>query len=83
MKEIEKNIIDIEQQVKESLEKKFSEWIEAKVIYGTDPQIPTIAYIGIIDAIMVELVYTNSLKKVEDRLEASWKVFWRGISLER
>ncbi|MFL0361778.1 TetR/AcrR family transcriptional regulator [Pseudobacillus sp. 179-B 2D1 NHS] len=83
LKEIEKNIIDIEQQVKESLEKKFSEWIEAKVIYGTDPQIPTIAYIGIIDAIMVELVYTNSLKKVEDRLEASWKVFWRGISLER
>jgi len=70
-KEIEQDIIDIEQQVKDSLEKKFSEWVEGKIIYGTDPQIPTIAYIGIIDAIMVELVYTNNPKKVEDRLEAS------------
>ncbi|GGD60326.1 TetR family transcriptional regulator [Paenibacillus nasutitermitis] len=78
---IEKEVVDIENKVQAILEIKFHEWIKADAIAPDSPKIPTLAFMGIIDSIMLELVYVNDEKRLKDKLEASWKVFWRGISL--
>lgn len=79
--EIGKDVADIDQKVQTELEKKFSEWINTKSIYGKDPRIPTLAFIGVVDTIMMELVYVNDPERLNEKLEALWAVFWRGISL--
>lgn len=78
--EIGQDVADIDQQIQAELEKKFSEWINTKSIYGQDPRIPTLAFIGVVDMIMMELVYMNDLKRLNEKFEALWAVFWRGIS---
>lgn len=79
-KAIEKEIIDIEEKVQAVLENKFQEWIDAKVIVEDVAKTPTFAFLGVVDSIMLELVYGNDEKRLKDKLEASWTVFWRGIS---
>lgn len=37
------------------------------------------AYVCLLDGLMVELLYAG-LNRFETRLNASWKVFWRGLS---
>ncbi|KAB2334431.1 TetR/AcrR family transcriptional regulator [Cytobacillus depressus] len=77
---IEKEVIDIEDKVQSILEGKFQDWIDAKVIIGDAAKTPTFAFLGVADSIMLELVYGNDEKRLKDKLEASWTVFWRGIS---
>lgn len=79
-KTIEKEVIDIEEKVQTILESKFQDWIDAKTIVGDTAKTPTFAFLGIVDSIMLELVYGNDEKRLKDKLEASWTVFWRGIS---
>ncbi|UVI33418.1 TetR/AcrR family transcriptional regulator [Paenibacillus spongiae] len=79
-KAIEKEVIDIEDKVQAILESKFHDWIDAKAIVGDSAKTPTLAFLGIVDSIMLELVYVNDEKRLKDKLEASWTVFWRGIS---
>ncbi|MCQ6562756.1 TetR/AcrR family transcriptional regulator [Paenibacillus mendelii] len=80
VKAIEKEVIDIEEKVQAILESKFHDWIDAKAIFGDSAKTPTLAFLGIVDSIMLELVYVNDEKRLKDKLEASWTVFWRGIS---
>lgn len=80
-KEIEREVIDIEEKMQKILERKFQGWINAKLIVGDAAMIPTFAFLGVVDSIMLELVYGNDEKRLKDKLEASWTVFWRGISL--
>ncbi|MEN1935891.1 TetR/AcrR family transcriptional regulator [Paenibacillus sp. 102] len=79
-KAIEKEVIDISEKVYVLLENKFQDWIDAKVIVGDIAKTPTLAFLGVIDSIILELVYGNDEKRLKDKLEASWAVFWRGIS---
>jgi AcrR family transcriptional regulator len=79
-KAIEKEVIDIEEKVQAMLESKFQDWIDAGVIVGDVAKTPTFAFLGVVDSIMQELVYGNDEKRLKDKLEASWTVFWRGIS---
>ncbi|MEC2075830.1 TetR/AcrR family transcriptional regulator [Metabacillus fastidiosus] len=81
-KAIEEEVIDIEEKVQAILESKFQDWINANLIVGDAVKIPTFAFLGVVDSIMVELVYVNDEKRLKDKLEASWTVFWRGISLQ-
>ncbi|MED4456102.1 TetR/AcrR family transcriptional regulator [Metabacillus fastidiosus] len=80
-KAIEEEVIDIEEKVQTILESKFQDWINANLIVGDAAKTPTFAFLGVVDSIMVELVYVNDEKRLKDKLEASWTVFWRGISL--
>lgn len=77
---IGEEVVDIETEIQGKLEKKFKDWIEAKAIYGEEAQTPTLAFLGIVDSIMLSLVYDNDEQRLEDKLEACWTVFWRGIS---
>lgn len=79
-KAIEEEVIDIEDKVQAILESKFDDWIEANAIVVDSARTPTLAFLGIVDSIMLELVYGNDKKRLRDKLEASWTVFWRGIS---
>lgn len=79
-KEIEEEVIDIEEKVQAVLEKKFQAWINANTIVDDHPRTPTLAFLGVVDAILLELVYGNDEQRLKDKLEASWTVFWRGIS---
>ena len=79
-KAIEEEVIDIEEKVQAILESKFQDWIDAEVIVRDVAKTPTFAFLGVVDSIMLELVYGNDEKRLKDKLEASWTVFWRGIS---
>lgn len=79
-KAIEKEVIDIEEKVQAILESKFQDWIDAKVLVEDVAKTPTFAFLGIVDSTLLELVYGNDEKRLKDKLEASWTVFWRGIS---
>ncbi|CAH0306788.1 HTH-type transcriptional repressor AcnR [Peribacillus sp. Bi96] len=79
-KEVGKEVIDIEEKVQTILECKFQDWINAKLIVEDAAITPTYAFLGVVDSILVELVYGNDEKQLKDKLSASWKVFWRGIS---
>ncbi|UAL50576.1 MULTISPECIES: TetR/AcrR family transcriptional regulator [Metabacillus] len=81
-KAIEQEVIDIEEKVQTILEKKFQDWINAKLIIGDAAITPTFAFLGVVDSLMLELVYGNDEKRLKDKLAASWTVFWRGISLQ-
>ncbi|USK72177.1 TetR/AcrR family transcriptional regulator [Peribacillus asahii] len=78
-KAIEEEVIDIEEKVQAVLESKFQDWIDAEVIVRDVAKTPTFAFLGVVDSIMLELVYGNDEKRLKDKLEASWTVFWRGI----
>lgn len=79
-KAIDDEVIDTEKKIQIVLENKFQEWIDAKVIMEDAVIIPTLAFSGIVDSIMVELAYGNDEKRLNDKLNASWTVYWRGIS---
>ncbi|MCY9515224.1 TetR/AcrR family transcriptional regulator [Paenibacillus apiarius] len=80
-KAIEKEVIDIEEKVQAILESKFQDWIDADAIVGDAAKTPTFAFLGVVDSIMLELVYGgNDERRLKDKLAASWTVFWRGIS---
>ncbi|MFA1711154.1 TetR/AcrR family transcriptional regulator [Peribacillus frigoritolerans] len=79
-KEIGQEVIDIEEKVQAILECKFHDWINAKLIVEHEAITPTYAFLGVVDSILLELVYGNDEKRLKDKLAASWKVFWRGIS---
>ncbi|WP_260287691.1 TetR/AcrR family transcriptional regulator [Peribacillus aracenensis] len=81
-KEIEQEVIDIEEKVQAILECKFQDWINDKLIVEDAAITPTYAFLGVVDSILLELVYGNDEKRLKDKLAASWKVFWRGISQE-
>ncbi|MEY9867943.1 AcrR family transcriptional regulator [Peribacillus sp. B2I2] len=79
-KAIVEEVMDIEEKVQAILERKFQDWINAKLLVGDAAITPTYAFLGVVDSIMLELVYGNDEKRLKDKLAASWKVFWRGIS---
>ncbi|MGC4376585.1 TetR/AcrR family transcriptional regulator [Fictibacillus sp. Mic-4] len=78
-KAIEKEVVEIEEKVQAMLESKFQEWMDAEAIARDVAKTPTLAFLGVVDSILVELVYGNDEKRLKDKLEASWTVFWRGI----
>ncbi|MCR8644267.1 TetR/AcrR family transcriptional regulator [Paenibacillus sp. N1-5-1-14] len=79
-KAIDKEVLDTENKIQTVLESKFHQWIDSEIIIEEDALIPTLAFSGIVDSIMVELAYGNDEKRLHDKLNASWIVFWRGIS---
>ncbi|TCP31216.1 TetR family transcriptional regulator [Scopulibacillus darangshiensis] len=79
-KAIDKEVIDIEEKVQAILESKFQDWIDAKLIVGDTAKMPTLAFLGVVDSILLELVYGNDEERQKYKLEASWSVFWRGIA---
>lgn len=77
---IDEEVIDTEKKIQGVLESKFQAWIDAKVIREDSASIPTLAFSGVVDSIMLELVYGNNQARLNEKLNASWTVFWRGIS---
>ncbi|OAB42353.1 TetR/AcrR family transcriptional regulator [Paenibacillus glacialis] len=77
---INEEVIDTETKIQTVLESKFQDWIDAKGIMEDTASIPTLAFLGVVDSIMLELAYGNNEQRLNDKLNASWTVFWRGIS---
>lgn len=78
--EIQKETDDLQVQQEALMEKIFRTWISAGVLNSGDARTLTLAYSGIIVAIMVELVYADNPDRIAEKLAASWTIFWRGIS---
>ncbi|WP_276326603.1 TetR/AcrR family transcriptional regulator [Paenibacillus antarcticus] len=77
---INEEVIDTEIKIQTVLESKFQDWIDAKAIIKDTASTPTLAFLGVVDSIMLELAYGNNEPRLNDKLNASWTVFWRGIS---
>lgn len=78
-KVIDKEVDDVESQVRAVLEEKFQGWIDHKKVVDDTAKRLTLAFLGVVDSILVELVYGNDEKTLKEKLDASWRVFWRGI----
>lgn len=78
--EVQREAEDFEAQQEALLERFFETWISEEAIGSKSARTLTLAYTGVIVAIMVELVYSDNPKRVKDKLEALWTVFWSGIS---
>lgn len=78
--DVSEEVMDIENKVQAILENKFKEWLEAGAIVGMNAKSVTLAFTGVVDTILIELVYGNDEQRLKDKLEACWSVFWRGIS---
>lgn len=59
----------------------FSRAREQHTIGSVEPQDASIAFIGFLDSVLVEMLYGGP-ERYAKRLEASWKIFWRGLSRE-
>jgi AcrR family transcriptional regulator len=81
--DITEEVIELEDQVQVVIEKRFGEWVEKGLITNNDPSILALAFIGVVDSILLELVYVNEEKRLNKKLEASWSIFWRGISSQK
>ncbi|WP_269085319.1 TetR/AcrR family transcriptional regulator [Peribacillus muralis] len=79
-KAITEEVVDIEEKVQVILEEKFQAWIDDGLIIKEEVITPTFAFLGVVDSIMLELVYGNDQKRLNDKIAASWTVFWRGVS---
>ncbi|MEJ9228626.1 TetR/AcrR family transcriptional regulator [Peribacillus butanolivorans] len=78
--EIQKETDALQVQQEALMEKIFGTWISVGVLNSVDARTLTLAYSGVIVAIMVELVYADNPDRVAEKLAASWTIFWRGIS---
>jgi len=78
-KVIDKEVNDVESQVRVVLEEKFQGWIDHKKVVDDSAKRLTLAFLGVVDSILVELVYGNDEKTLKEKLDASWRVFWQGI----
>ncbi|SNT07398.1 transcriptional regulator, TetR family [Bacillus sp. OK838] len=78
--EIQKETDDLQVQQEALMEEIFQTWTSDGALSTGDARTLTLAYSGIIVAIMVELVYADNPERVAEKLEASWSIFWRGIS---
>ncbi|EAE5242917.1 TetR/AcrR family transcriptional regulator [Listeria monocytogenes] len=60
----------------------FSNWMEQKLIPMQDVETMKEAYMGILDAVIVDIVYVNDPERTEKKITALWQIFWRGITLK-
>ncbi|MBM5597277.1 TetR/AcrR family transcriptional regulator [Listeria seeligeri] len=76
--EISDNVSQMEQDFTEL----FSSWMEQKLILEQDVETMKEAYMGILDAVIVEIVYVNEPQRTQKKITALWQIFWRGITLK-
>ncbi|WP_343363732.1 efflux pump transcriptional regulator FepR [Listeria seeligeri] len=76
--EISDNVSQMEQDFTEL----FSSWMEQKLIPEQDVETMKEAYMGILDAVIVEIVYVNEPQRTQKKITALWQIFWRGITLK-
>ncbi|MDM5220854.1 TetR/AcrR family transcriptional regulator [Peribacillus sp. NJ11] len=78
--EIQKETDDLQVQQEALMEEIFRSWVSEGALNTGNARTLTLAYSGVIVAIMVELVYADNRERVAEKLAASWSIFWRGIS---
>ncbi|MBC2017772.1 efflux pump transcriptional regulator FepR [Listeria seeligeri] len=76
--EISDNVSQMEQDFTEL----FSSWMKQKLIPEQDVETMKEAYMGILDAVIVEIVYVNEPQRTQKKITALWQIFWRGITLK-
>lgn len=76
--EICENLIQMEQ----DFTRLFNDWIAQKLIPKQDVETMKEAYMGILDAVIVEIVYAKESQRIERKITALWQIFWKGITLK-
>ncbi|GKU82670.1 TetR/AcrR family transcriptional regulator [Niallia sp. NCCP-28] len=77
---VQEEVTEVEVFQEKWLEKMFLHWIDQKNVKVENEKTATIAYNGILMAMMVELVYYEQANRVDEKLAALWGIFWQGIS---
>ncbi|EEP0530423.1 TetR/AcrR family transcriptional regulator [Listeria monocytogenes] len=75
---ITENVLQMEQEFTNL----FTNWMEQKLIPIQDVETMKEAYMGILDAVIVDIVYVNDPERTEKKITALWQIFWRGITLK-
>ncbi|MFT8321918.1 MAG: TetR/AcrR family transcriptional regulator [Bacillus sp. (in: firmicutes)] len=81
-KEVQQEVVEVEAFQERLLKKTFQQWMDKNAITSEEnAETITVAFTGMVMAIMVELAYFNTSDQVDKKLDALWKVFWRGITI--
>lgn len=66
----------------DEIELLFLQYLEKhQTVFASAVDEVVISFIGLIDSIQIELLYSGT-DRFQRRLNASWKIFWRGISVQ-
>lgn len=76
---VQKEVAEVDKMQEDLLEHAFENWVGKGEVIIENSQTLTIAFIGIVINILVELVYYSTEKRMDEKLEAYWKIFWNGI----
>lgn len=76
---IQKEVLEAETIQEELFLNVSKSWLEKGFVHIKDDKTFSLAFTGIIMAVMVDIVYFNDGKRVEEKLEALWNVFWQGV----
>jgi len=76
---IQEEVIEAESFQEKQIADLSKQWLQNGLVTSKNEQTFSLAFTGIIMAVMVEIVYFNDRKRVEDKLEALWYVFWQGV----
>ncbi|WP_346244144.1 TetR/AcrR family transcriptional regulator [Shouchella clausii] len=68
-----------EEQIERLIYQLFAKAIKAKRIGSQNPETPTLAFMALLDALAIELVYGADKERIKKKTAAGWAVFWRGI----
>ncbi|WP_270998467.1 efflux pump transcriptional regulator FepR [Listeria seeligeri] len=79
---VQSEISDNVSQMEQDFTELFSSWMEQKLIPEQDVETMKEAYMGILDAVIVEIVYVNEPQRTQKKITALWQIFWRGITLK-
>lgn len=79
---VQAEISDNVSQMEQDFTNLFSSWMEQKLIPEQDIETMKEAYMGILDAVIVEIVYVNEPQRTQKKITALWQIFWRGITLK-
>lgn len=76
---IMKKIDELQDQMEYLVLSIFERALEEQVIHVANARIGALAYLAVLDAVCVELVYSGK-ERAKSKTDAAWEIFWRGLT---
>ncbi|MDQ0174899.1 TetR/AcrR family transcriptional regulator [Bacillus chungangensis] len=76
---IMKKIYELQDQMEPLVLSIFQRALEERVVHAVDARTGALAYLAVLDAVCVELVYSGK-ERAKSKADAAWEIFWRGLT---
>jgi AcrR family transcriptional regulator len=76
---IMKKIYELQDQMESLVLSIFQRALEEREVHAVDARTGALAYLAVLDAVCVELVYSGK-ERAKSKADAAWEIFWRGLT---